>query len=99
MAASRSNIRGFRGVARVACFTRGAHEDTRSTPGDAAAVRYLAPRVHSPHPRPVRGLAAAGGDPNNGWASVLAAVESMPADERAERDAEARRQAARKEVR
>ena len=28
-------------------------------------------------------IAAAGGDPNNGWASVLAAVESMPADQRA----------------
>ena len=27
-------------------------------------------------------IAAAGGDPNNGWASVLAAVESMPADQR-----------------
>ena len=28
-------------------------------------------------------IAAAGGDPNNGWASVLTAVESMPADQRA----------------
>jgi isocitrate dehydrogenase len=28
-------------------------------------------------------IAAAGGDPRNGWASVLAAVESMPADQRA----------------
>jgi isocitrate dehydrogenase len=28
-------------------------------------------------------IAAAGGDPNNGWASVLAAVESMPAEQRA----------------
>ncbi len=28
-------------------------------------------------------IAAAGGDPNNGWASVLDAVESMPADQRA----------------
>jgi isocitrate dehydrogenase len=28
-------------------------------------------------------IAAAGGDPNNGWASVLAAVETMPADQRA----------------
>ena len=28
-------------------------------------------------------IAAAGGDPNNGWASVLAAVESMPTDQRA----------------
>jgi isocitrate dehydrogenase len=27
-------------------------------------------------------IAAAGGDPNNGWASVLAAIESMPADQR-----------------
>ena len=27
-------------------------------------------------------IAAAGGDPNNGWASVLTAVESMPADQR-----------------
>ena len=29
-------------------------------------------------------IAAAGGDANNGWASVVAAVESMPADQRAE---------------
>ena len=28
-------------------------------------------------------ITAAGGDPDNGWASVLAAVESMPADQRA----------------
>ena len=28
-------------------------------------------------------LAAAGGDPRNGWASVLSAVESLPADQRA----------------
>ena len=28
-------------------------------------------------------IAAAGGDPRNGWASVLSAVESMPADQRA----------------
>ncbi len=28
-------------------------------------------------------IAAAGGDPRNGWASVLAAVESLPADQRA----------------
>ena len=28
-------------------------------------------------------IAAGGGDPNNGWASVLDAVESMPADQRA----------------
>ena len=27
-------------------------------------------------------IAAAGGDPNNGWASVLTAVESMPVDQR-----------------
>ncbi len=33
-------------------------------------------------------IAAAGGDPNNGWASVLAAVESMPADQRAEIEAD-----------
>ena len=28
-------------------------------------------------------IAAAGGDPRNGWASVLSAVESLPADQRA----------------
>ncbi|MDX2378727.1 MAG: NADP-dependent isocitrate dehydrogenase [Acidimicrobiia bacterium] len=28
-------------------------------------------------------IAAAGGDPNNGWGDVLAAIESMPADQRA----------------
>ncbi len=33
-------------------------------------------------------IAAAGGDPRNGWASVLAAVESLPADERAEIEAD-----------
>ena len=33
-------------------------------------------------------IAAAGGDPNNGWASVLAAVESMPADQRADIEAD-----------
>jgi isocitrate dehydrogenase len=33
-------------------------------------------------------IAAAGGDPNNGWASVLAAVESMPAGQRAEIEAD-----------
>ncbi len=32
-------------------------------------------------------IAAAGGDPRNGWASVIAAVESMPADQRAAIDA------------
>ena len=33
-------------------------------------------------------IAAAGGDPNNGWASVLAAVESMPEDQRADIEAD-----------
>ncbi|MGB9345425.1 MAG: NADP-dependent isocitrate dehydrogenase [Ilumatobacteraceae bacterium] len=33
-------------------------------------------------------IAAAGGDPNNGWASVLAAVESMSADQRADIEAD-----------
>ncbi len=33
-------------------------------------------------------IAAAGGDPRNGWASVLSAVESLPADQRAVIDAD-----------
>jgi isocitrate dehydrogenase len=33
-------------------------------------------------------IAAAGGDPNNGWGDVLAAIESMPADQRAEIEAD-----------